>query len=165
MKNIKSTIIATSASEGKILNIAGGTYRIVVSGQETNNDFAVIEMTVPPGAGPVPHSHANIHESFYVVDGEIDFISEKGVISADKATTVTIPKGGEVHCFKNNSTSEATLLCTVIPAGLDLFFMEVAAFLEEAKIVNKDQLNIKKGVVAISQKFGQELLSPDYFTR
>jgi len=35
-------------------------------------------MTLPPGAGPPPHSHEDIDESFYVLEGEISFNCIKG---------------------------------------------------------------------------------------
>ena len=33
-------------------------------------------MQVPPGGGPPPHAHPSFHESFYVVEGEIEFKTE-----------------------------------------------------------------------------------------
>jgi len=38
----------------------------------------------------------------------------------------------KVHSFKNVSNQLARLLCTVVPAGLDEFFQDVAAFMETA---------------------------------
>ncbi len=57
----------------KKLSIAGGSYRIVLSGAQTNGEFAIIEMTVPPGAGANPHAHPNIVETFMVLEGEVTF--------------------------------------------------------------------------------------------
>src|SRR5690554_1872608 len=97
------SIRAIDKNQGQKLNIAGGEYRIITSGKETNGTYAVIEMTVPIGAGPVPHSHPNIQEIFYVLDGELTFKTQTEIFLAQKGTTISIPKGGIIHNFKNNS--------------------------------------------------------------
>jgi quercetin dioxygenase-like cupin family protein len=117
-----SEIKIIEKEEGKRLGVAGGNYRIVVSGEETNNTYAVIEMTVPPGGGPPPHSHPNTQETFYVLEGEVEFKTENGKSIVSKGGFVTIPFGGDIHCFKNTSNSLAILLCTVMPAGLEKIF-------------------------------------------
>lgn len=156
MENIKTI----DNNQGQKLTIAGGDYRIIVAGKETNGAYAIIEMTVPVGAGPVPHSHTNFEEIFYVVEGALDFKSETGSFLAQKGATVSIPKGGIIHNFKNNSDKPAKLLCTVIPAGLDDFFVEVSELL----LSNKDsEAVIKEYIKLISEKYGQKLYSPTYW--
>lgn len=157
-----NNIIAVDANNGERLMIAGGEYRIIISGQQTNGDFAVIEMTVPPGAGPNPHSHADFEESFYVLEGEVTFKSGAGSYIAKEHSFISIPKGGMVHGFKNLSGGPAKLLCRVTPAGLDEFFREVAAFMQNAKVASLPQAEIKAKLDAMAQKHGQTLYSEDY---
>ncbi len=116
-----NNIKTIDSSQGQKLNIAGGEYRIIISGEQTDGAYAIIEMTVPIGAGPVPHSHPNFEETFYVLEGELTFLSERGQFLAKKGATISIPRGGAIHNFKNNSDRSAKILCTVIPAGLDIF--------------------------------------------
>jgi quercetin dioxygenase-like cupin family protein len=147
-------------NQGQQLNIAGGDYRIIISGKETNGAYAIIEMTVPIGAGPVPHAHPDFEEIFYVIEGELMFRAETGSFLAQKGATVAIPKGGIIHNFKNNSDKLAKLLCTVIPAGLDDFFIEATEFLNS----NQDkEVDIKEKIKLISEKYGQHLYSPNYW--
>ncbi|MFC3159498.1 Mannose-6-phosphate isomerase, cupin superfamily [Chryseobacterium arachidis] len=120
-----SDIKIIGREDGKRLGVAGGNYRILISGKETNNSYSVIEMTVPPGGGPPPHSHPKIQETFYVLEGEVEFKTEHGKAMVSKGGFVTIPFGGAVHCFKNISSSVAKLLCTVMPAGLEEIFEAV----------------------------------------
>jgi quercetin dioxygenase-like cupin family protein len=158
------TITTVSENEGQNLSIVGDTYRILISGQQTQNAYAVIDMLVPPGGGPGPHSHTDIQETFYVVDGEVEFKTEAGKYIAKKGAFVNIPKGGEVHCFKNNSSAAAHLLCTVIPAGLDEFFREIGkpvasgAFLPPPAPTPE----VLAKLSALAEKFGQKLYPPDY---
>lgn len=162
MKHSDLKLITTSSTEGQQLKIAGGAYRILISGEQTNGSFAVIEMSVPPGAGPVPHAHPDIEESFYILEGELCFTSEAGKYTAGKGSIVSIPKGGIVHHFKNQSDQPAKLLCTVIPAGLDAFFVEAAGLMETLK-GQASETTMKEELKRISEKYGQQLLAPDYF--
>jgi len=159
-------IAAISSSEGQVLSIAGGTYRIVISGQQTNGSFAVIEMTVPPGAGPALHNHPNFEESFYVLEGEVTFQSEMGKYIAQKDAFIAIPKGGLIHGFKNNSTQAARLLCTVIPAGLDDFFIELSKILpSHIPFEALQDIETKNKIKELMEKYGQKIFPSNYFER
>ena len=167
MDNSKPTPITVDPTGGEILSVAGGNYRILLSGKQTNGDFATIEMLVPPKNGPGPHSHADFHESFYVLDGEVEVYSEAGSYTAKQGSYVVVPKGGIVHNFKNESDKLAKLLCTVVPAGLEDFFKEVGtpvAFGEFLPAKAMDAETLKK-VQALAQEYGQTIYPPDYLKR
>jgi quercetin dioxygenase-like cupin family protein len=158
-------ILTINENEGQTLSVVGDTYRIVISGNQTQGAYAVIDMLVPPGGGPGPHAHADIQESFYIIEGEIEFKTEGGTYIAQKGSFVNVPKGGEVHCFKNISNATAHMLCTVIPAGLDEFFVEIGTpvatgeFLPPPVLNEEDIARLK----ASAEKHGQKLYPPDYF--
>lgn len=151
MENTKKLVL-TGPNDGHKLSMAGGNYRIVISGKETGGEFAIIEMSVPSGAGANPHSHENIVESFYVLEGEITFQSEAGSYLAAKGSLVNIPKGGLVHGFKNKTDKPAKLLCTVMPAGLDDLFIEASDYLTNN--INGSELEIKEKLSSIAEKYG-----------
>lgn len=155
---MKQNVKTTDNNQGQKLNIAGGSYRIITSGKDTNETYAIIEMTVPAGAGPVPHAHENFEEIFYVLEGAVDFQSETGKFLAPKGVTVCIPKGGIIHNFKNNTDQPAKLLCTVIPAGLDDFFIGAAALMSA-----ENKTDLKENITKLSEKYGQKLYSPDFW--
>lgn len=157
----QSSAKVIEAGKGEILSVAGGSYRIMVSGSETNGDYATIEMTVPPGGGPGPHEHAGFHETFFVLEGEVEIKTENGTYTATAGSYAAIPKGGIVHCFKNKTDQVARLLCTVVPAGLEAFFIEIAQATESAEGGQAQAPDIKK-VNAIAEKYGQKLYPPDY---
>lgn len=163
MTKESKSIITIDADAGRKLSIAGGSYRIVLSGAQTNGEFAIIEMTVPPGAGANPHAHPNIVETFMVLEGEVTFKSETGNYLAKKGSLVEIPKGGIVHGFKNLTTSPAKLLCTVYPAGLDDCFVELSDLLESNP--NMDELERMKNIKFILEKYGNAPYPPDYLDK
>jgi len=160
-------ITAMEVSGGQSLAVAGGSYRILVSGEQTSGNYAVIDMLVPPGGGPNPHAHKKMQEMFYVADGEVEFKMDSGTYLATKGAFINIPLGGAVHCFKNTGTTVAHLLCTVIPAGLEDLFKQIGkpvdagVFLAPPLLTDADKEKIK----LLGEKFGQEFYPPDYFDK
>ncbi|MBW7674270.1 cupin domain-containing protein [Chryseobacterium chendengshani] len=154
-------------NQGRHLSIVGDTYRIIIPGKETNGEFSMIDMLIPPGGGPGPHAHTSFHESFYVVDGEVEFKTEEGKSTAKKGDTITIPKGGAIHSFKNVSNGLAHLLCTVVPAGLDDFFEEIGTPVQEGEFLPPPSLdeNAVKNLIAIANNYGQVVYPPNYLDK
>lgn len=164
MDNQKQTPIAVGAEQGQGLSVMGGTYRILASGNDTGGAFATIDMLIPPGGGPGPHAHAQFHETFYVVEGEVEVKSEASTFIARTGDYIVIPTGGIVHGFKNRSDKTARLLCTVVPAGLEEMFLEMGKpvalgeFLPPPTMDAETQAKMK----AIAEKYGQKLYPPDF---
>ena len=138
---INKNITTIDNGQGQSLSIVGDTYRILISGEQTDGSYAVIDMLVPPGGGPGPHAHKYFQEMFYVAEGEIEFKMEGGKYIAKKGSFVNIPLGGAVHCFKNTTDKLAHLLCTVVPAGLDSFFKEIGKPIESGDFFTTTYFN------------------------
>lgn len=164
MTNLPESILTIDNNEGPTVSVVGDTYRIIISGKQTGGKFAVIDMMVPPGGGPGPHAHPDFQESFYVVEGEIDFKSEAGGYTAKKGSFVSIPLGGMVHSFKNTTDTIAHLLCTVFPAGLDEFFLEIGKPVQVGTFLPIPDFSLeeRQALTKIAEKFGQKLFPPDY---
>lgn len=159
-----SNISIINKNEGKLLAVAGGNYRIIISGEQTGGNYAVIEMVVPPGGGPPPHSHPNTQEMFHVLEGEVEFKTEAGKQIVSKDGFVNIPFGGSIHCFKNTSEKYARLLCTVVPAGLENLFGEIGTSVLPGQILPVPELTEerKEFLKEIDQKYGQKTYPFDF---
>ncbi len=161
MENKK--LIIAPPEGGEHLLIAGSLYRIILSGEQTGGKTAIIEMNVPPGSGPMPHEHPEFQESFYVVEGEVEMRTKEGITLAQKGAIVTIPLGGPIHAFKNNSDKTAKLLCIVSPAGLDAFFKEAGQPAIDGAaptpMTDEDKIRLRQ----LAEKYGQKLYPPDFF--
>jgi quercetin dioxygenase-like cupin family protein len=105
------------------LGIVGDTYTVLLSGEDTDGRYCLIDMVVPPGGGPPPHRH-DFEESFTVVEGEIEatFRSKKSVVRTGE--TVNIPANAP-HSFTNASKESARLLCICSPAGQEELFLAI----------------------------------------
>ena len=160
----EQNITTIDSNEGQSLSVVGDSYRILVSGEQTSGSYAVIDMLVPPGGGPGPHSHKDMQEMFYVVEGEIEFKMEGGKYVAKKGSFVNIPLGGRVHCFKNMTDNIVHLLCTVVPAGLDSFFKEIGKPMDSGTFLPPPTLSMEElnKLKSIAEKYGQKLYPPDF---
>jgi len=167
MDNNKKEVVVVGSSKGQCVSIQGGTYRIVLSGAQTGGTFATIDMLVPPGGGPGPHAHSEMQETFLVTEGEVEFTSESGSSVAVAGSYIFVPKGGAVHCFKNKSDKPARLLCTVVPAGLEEFFLEIGEPVAYDKLLPARPMDPERmeKLTAIGARFGQSFYPPDYLDK
>jgi quercetin dioxygenase-like cupin family protein len=164
MQVSKPVPITVGPEEGQNLSVVGDTYRILTSGKETNGAFATIDMLIPSGGGPGPHSHPDFIESFFVIDGEVEVKSEAGSYKAKKGAYIVIPKGGIVHNFKNNTDKTAHLLCIVVPSGLEELFMEIGTPVSFETFLPPPDMNPEtvKKLQAVAEKHGQKVYPPDF---
>ncbi len=151
--------------EGNYISMVGDTYRVLATGEQTGQAFAAIDMLIPQGGGPGPHAHADIQETFYVIDGEIEVTSEAGSYTANQGSYVVIPKGGIVHQFKNKQEKPAHLLCVVVPSGLEQMFLEAGVPVAAGKFLPPPDPSALGKIKTIAEKYGQELYPPDYFEK
>ena len=76
--NLNRQLIVADADDPSAVHISlvGNTYTILVSGEDTEGRYSLIDMFVPPGGGPPAHRH-DFEESFTVLEGEIEALTPK----------------------------------------------------------------------------------------
>ncbi|SEN55211.1 Cupin domain protein [bacterium A37T11] len=161
---MKQNISIKEGTAGEYLSVAGGNYRIIISGQETDGNYTVIEMNVPPGGGPAPHSHPAMEETFYLLEGQLEFKTEEVRQVVGEGGFVKIPKGGAIHCFKNTSSKIVRMICTVMPAGLDNYFREIGIPAEAGEVIPMPILTqeAKNRIQQLNEKYGTQTYPMDY---
>ena len=143
------------------ISVAGGTYTILVSGEETGGRYSLIDMLVPPGGGPPPHRH-DFEEMFTILDGEIELTLRGEAHRASVGSTVNIPANAP-HSFKNKSDKPARMLCMCTPPGQEEFFMAVgdpvaSRTAPPPKLSPAEQAERIQRAKALSAKYRTELL-------
>ena len=105
------------------IGLVGDTYTVLLSSDDTNGRYCLIDMHIPPGGGPPPHRH-DFEESFTLLQGEIEATvrGAKSIVRAGE--TVSIPANAP-HSFTNASKENVRLLCLCAPAGQEEFFAQV----------------------------------------
>ena len=117
------TVANPDDPETTFMSLVGNTYAMLITGEQTNGRYCLIDMRVPDGGGPPPHRH-DFEEMFTILEGEIEFTfrGEKRVVRA--GSTVNIPANAP-HFFRNTSGAPARMLCMCTPAGQDEYFLRV----------------------------------------
>jgi quercetin dioxygenase-like cupin family protein len=129
-----------------------------VKSEDTLGAYSFREFITPPGTGPVPHRHSREDESFYILDGQLEFkIGERGerLIVAAPGSFVFAPRGIP-HTFKNVGSTPARALVIISPAGLENFFEERNALQKELLTTDPSYPGRDK---ALSEKYGLEYSS------
>lgn len=145
------------------IGLVGDTYTILLSGDNTDGRYCLIDMHIPPGGGPAPHRH-DFEESFTVLEGEIDATCRGQTRTIRTGETVNIPANAP-HSFTNASHLLARLLCICAPAGQEEFFEEVGVPVPSrtAKPPELDkaaQAAFMKKAKELAPKYRTELLGP-----
>lgn len=145
------------------IGVVGDTYTILITGDDTDGRYCLIDMHIPPGGGPPPHRH-DFEESFTILEGEVEttFRGKKSVARAGE--TVNIPANAP-HQFHNSSDRSVRLLCICSPAGQEEFFMEVGVPVATRttappKLDEAAQAAFKAKSEALAPKYRTEMLKP-----
>ena len=93
-------------------------------------ELSLLEVTFDPGSGVQPHFHKRHSDSFYVLEGELEFHVGDDVFHATKGAYVLAPSG-VVHFFRNVSDEPATILNLHTPGGFAEYRRQLAAFREQ----------------------------------
>src|SRR5919199_1158051 len=93
-------------------------------GEDTYGEFTLIEEITPPQGGPPPHMHTHEDETFYVLEGELEFMVGEHTFLATTGTVIYGPRN-ILHAFRNVGTTTSRLCVLITPAGLEKMFEEV----------------------------------------
>lgn len=93
-------------------------------------ELSLIEFEVKSGGEVQPHLHRGHSDSFYVLEGELEFRTGDEVVIATAGTFVLSPPG-VVHSFRNTSTEPARLLNLHTPGGFVEYRRELVALHEQ----------------------------------
>jgi quercetin dioxygenase-like cupin family protein len=105
------------------LHVLGTQVRFLCEGPSTNNVWSLMEVTLPPDAGPPPHTH-RWDEAYFIIEGDVDFSVGDQCFRATVGDFVYTP-GGVVHGFRGTSQRPARVLIFDAPAHAGAFFKRV----------------------------------------
>lgn len=114
--------VSLHAGEGELV----GTSRVKAARPE----LSLIEFEVKPGGSVQPHFHKGHSDSFYVLEGELEFHVGDEVVHGSAGTYVLAPPH-VVHYFRNVSSERAKLLNLHTPGGFVEYRQELLALQEQ----------------------------------
>src|SRR4051794_34484833 len=100
-----------------LVNPAGGSADYLATGASTGGGFGLYRWNMGPGrAGPSPHFHKTISESFFVLSGTIALYDGSTWLDASPGDFLYVPEGG-IHGFRNESGEPASMLILFVPGA------------------------------------------------
>ena len=98
------------------------TFSFLSTGRETGDTFSLMHCYFRKGFTAPPHYHKLEDESFYLLEGEIDFYISDKKVKASAGEFVVLPRNIPHHFELVTETAKALMLIT--PAGFEIFFRE-----------------------------------------
>jgi len=103
----------------------GSLTLIKSTGESTNGAFGLIEQLIPAGFASPYHVHHLEDEAFYVLEGEVGFVSDGKWSKAGPGAYIFAPR--EIpHGFKIEGHAPARILLLCAPAGFERFVIEMS---------------------------------------
>ena len=139
--------------------VFGDTYTMKLTGQQTGGSLGLVEASVPPGGGPVAHTHAHEDEIFYLLSGELEFLNGEQRYTARPGDVVFVPRTAH-HGFRNTGIRPATMLFMYTPGGAENIFIEggdepepgkAAPFWGPERLPQLAELLVKYGIEVIPE--------------
>ena len=93
-------------------------------------ELSAMEFEIQPGGGVQPHFHKGHSDSFYVLEGEVEFQVGYKVVSGTSGTYMLAPPN-VVHSFRNVSATPARVFNLHTPGGFAEYRRELEALREK----------------------------------
>lgn len=127
-------------SEVPPLPLSSASVRFTATGSATHGEFGLFryDMRAGPG-GPQPHVHRTFSESFYVLDGVVDFYDGDRWVSAVAGDFLYVARNG-VHAFRNGGDGPASMLILFAPGEpRENYFTELAEIAESGRTLTPEE--------------------------
>jgi len=127
--------------------------------EQTGGAYSLFEVVTQPGSGPPPHVQHREDESFYVLEGEYDFLVEGRTLRAEAGALVYVPRGN-LHAHRNAGEGVCRMLVSQTPGGShERFFEEIG---EEGRDVSTPPVSEgsqeTERIARIAAEYGIEML-------
>lgn len=137
METVEGVVVVPPGGGAQVPRPNGGTVIYKATGAQTGGAYGLAEYTVPPASDPgqprlgvTAHRHVGEDESWYILEGELIFTIGERTVRAMAGTFLFVPRG-VAHATVNPGTRPARYLAWFTPAGMEAYFAERAALLEE----------------------------------
>jgi len=140
--------------------------QILATGETTNGNYFMAELSAPVGDEPPLHSHPNEEEAFYVLEGQMTvYVGDEEPIVLNKGDYAYLPRDVP-HTYKVTSDVEARFLGIVSPAkadGFEGFVREISSPAEKQTLppaLSAPTDEQMKKMSEVGEKYGVVFLGP-----
>ena len=135
------TALVQKAGDGLAFTFVTDRVIAKVGARDTGGQYSVMTWVAAPKTGSPPHVHAHYEETFYLLDGELEFVLGNERVTVGRGDFVRVPAGTR-HALRNNSEAPAEMLIGLIPGGMEELFykyrtddreFDLTGFVQEAR--------------------------------
>jgi quercetin dioxygenase-like cupin family protein len=133
----KPKFVAFKTGEPDELAYDAGTVRFLISSEETNGAWSLVELKEMPGYHTNLHRHNHTDEAFYVLDGVLT-VDISGKVSEYPAGSYVLIPRGTPHAQGNHGKIPARILLTMTPGGFERSFKDRVELFKLVKPTDAD---------------------------
>ena len=133
----------------KPFDFHGAKFTIKVLTSETNGSYTVMDIIHPPNLGPALHVHPKGSETFYIVEGNYEFILDGQSIIGRPGDVIFVPKEVPHKFIVGDKGGHAVVIS---PPDLEFYFFKVS------ELLGKDEVSYEIES-SIGRQYGQVFLS------
>ena len=150
-----------SPGEGRARWFATDLYIIKAGSEDTDGAFTLSEVTSAPQSPPGPHIHRREDETYYILEGEFEFLDEDRTFRAGAGSLVYLPKD-RLHSHRNPTDVPAKALVLHTPAGAEKWVEEAGKPAPDSSSLPppSEVPELIERLVATAPKYGFEVPPP-----
>ena len=152
------SLYAWAKDEGPAVWFLNQLVVVKATAEQTGNGFCLVEVVTPVGPASPYHVHRNEDETFYVLEGQLEFISGERRTIGGPSSYVFLPRNIP-HGFRVVGTSPARFLILCTPGGFDGFVLEMGEPATTLTLPAPSAPDMTK-LMALAGKYGIEILGP-----
>lgn len=127
MSAISTTTKAAILGRREVLHwvetLPGEQVAVRLYSRDVGGAFLIVEVAVPPLAGPPIHFHKEREEIFEVLEGKFRFRCDGEEFDVEPGETIVAPRG-VAHGWTSLGPGPGRILSTFVPGGIDEIFSE-----------------------------------------
>ena len=125
----------------KPFNFYGAKFTIKVLTSETDGSYTILDVIHPPDIGPSLHIHPKGPETFYIVEGDYEFILDGKSVMGKPGDIIFVPKEAPHRFVVGHKGGHALIIS---PPELEFYFFKVSELLDKGEVSYKTELSIGK---------------------
>lgn len=100
----------------------GGYFKTLLSPEQSGGKMAILDMVLPKGAEPPPHTHDKEDETFYVLEGSLQFVINGTAHTLAPGAALFAPR--QLPHYFRILTDTVRILTIITPGDLWNYFVE-----------------------------------------
>ena len=112
----KATVMVKSVAKAEKYKFGSDTIALLLEGENTSGQYTLTQDSFGKGFKVKKHSHSKNAESFYILEGKVQFIVDKKEIQLTEGMVIYIPPGSDHSLL---ALTDSKMLMIYSPSGFE----------------------------------------------